>query len=107
METRGNAEQCFNPAFVHAIAVPEVDMIDKLDKICVVGRGDGVVSVIDIESELADTRSRNSSKPQKGNRSKSKGSFSSPSTEPQDQNGKKNLNLDYSFGGHTAAVSCV
>ncbi|KAI8023070.1 WD repeat-containing protein 53 [Camellia lanceoleosa] len=49
----GSAGQCLNPAFVHAITIPEVDMVDRLGKVCVVARGDGVVDVIDIESELA------------------------------------------------------
>ncbi|KAL7175036.1 hypothetical protein ACSBR2_028774 [Camellia fascicularis] len=62
----GSAGQCLNPAFVHAIAVPEVDMVDRLGKVCVVARGDGVVDVIDIESELAVIKSQSSLKPRKG-----------------------------------------
>lgn len=79
-------------------------MLDKLDKICVVARGDGVVDVINIESELAASKSKHSSKPHKGDQS---GSKSKADTENTNQNGKKKLHLDYSFGGHTAAVSCV
>uniref|UniRef100_A0A5B7AZL6 Putative cellulose synthase A catalytic subunit 8 n=1 Tax=Davidia involucrata TaxID=16924 RepID=A0A5B7AZL6_DAVIN len=107
VDSRGNAGQCFNPAFVHAIAVPEVDMLDKSDKICVVARGDGGVDVINIEAELAAIKSKSSSKPRKGTQSRSKGSVPSADTETQDQNGRKKLHLDYSLGGHTAAVSCV
>ncbi|KAL7215925.1 hypothetical protein ACSBR1_027969 [Camellia fascicularis] len=62
----GSVGQCLNPAFVHAIAVPEVDMVDRLGKVCVVARGDGVVDVIDIESELAVIKSQSSLKPRKG-----------------------------------------
>ncbi|KAJ6416751.1 hypothetical protein OIU84_002595 [Salix udensis] len=63
--------QCLNPAFVHAIAVPDVDMLDKSDKICVVARGDAAGTGI------------------------------------LDENARKRLHLDYSVGGHAAAVSCV
>ncbi|KAJ0455980.1 putative transcription factor WD40-like family [Helianthus annuus] len=86
--------QCFNPAFVHAIAVPEADMLDKTDKICVVARGDGVVDVINIESEFRAAKSKGSSNPKKRWSTK-------------DQNQRTRLRLDYSSGGHTAAVSCV
>lgn len=100
------AGQCFNPAFVHALAVPDVDMSDKLGRICVVARGDGVVDVINIESELTDVKSKSSIKSRKGTQSVSKHRI------PGDlgtshQNGRKRLQLDYSFGGHTGAVSCV
>ncbi|KAF5949249.1 hypothetical protein HYC85_011242 [Camellia sinensis] len=72
-DNAGSAGQCLNPAFVHAIAVPEVDMVDRLGKVCVVARGDGVVDVIDIESELAVIKSKSSLKPWKGTQSKAKG----------------------------------
>ncbi|KAK9267650.1 hypothetical protein L1049_010081 [Liquidambar formosana] len=98
MDSSSNAGQCFNPAFVHAIAVPEVDMLDKADRICVVARGDGVVDVINIESELAAMRSKSSSKPGKKSQTKSKGSVSTADTEILDQNGRKRLHLDYSLG---------
>ncbi|XP_024993044.1 uncharacterized protein LOC112526853 [Cynara cardunculus var. scolymus] len=52
-----NVVHCFNPAFVHAIAVPEVDMLDKFDKICFVARGDGVVDVINIKSDFSTAKS--------------------------------------------------
>ncbi|KAJ9565885.1 hypothetical protein OSB04_001851 [Centaurea solstitialis] len=107
LESGDNAAQCFNPAFVHAIAVPEVDMLEKLDKICVVARGDGVVDVINIESEFSAASSRGSSKPRKGGQSRSNGNASSRDSENQDQNRRTRLRLDYSSGGHTAAVSCV
>ncbi|GLT80123.1 hypothetical protein SLA2020_515780 [Shorea laevis] len=100
----GNSGQCFNPAFVHAMTVPDVDMLGRLEKICVVARDDGVIDVINIESEPATTRSRSSSKPRKGNQSVSKGSLPADNG---DQNGRKVLHLDYSMGGHTAAASCV
>ncbi|KAK2975162.1 hypothetical protein RJ640_017375, partial [Escallonia rubra] len=106
-ETRDNAGQCFNPAFIHAIAVPEVDMWEKLGRICVVARGDGGVDVIDIESELASTGSKSSLITRRGSQSRSKGSVPSPDTEAQEENLRKKLHLDYSFGGHTTAVSCV
>ncbi|KAL0693355.1 hypothetical protein Bca4012_060535 [Brassica carinata] len=87
-DTHSSSGQCLNPAFVHSIAVPEMDMVDKLGKICAVARGDGIVDLINTESELS----------RKGT---SKGSSSSSS------NVGKRICLDYSVGGHTAAVSCV
>ncbi|CAN6858603.1 unnamed protein product, partial [Brassica oleracea] len=86
-----NSGQCLNPAFVHSIAVPEMDMVGKLDKICAVARGDGIVDLINIESELS----------RKG---ASKGCGSSSSSR---NNVAKRVCLDYSVGGHKAAVSCV
>lgn len=97
-----NASQYLNPAFVHSIAVPEIDMLEKADKICAVARGDGVVDVIHIESEVASSRSKTSAKPRKGSQSK----LNTASTETADCNTQR-LHLDYSMGGHTAAVSCV
>lgn len=107
MNSGSNTGQSCNPAFVHMLAVPEVDMLDKVDKICVVARGDGVVDVINIESELAAMRSKSSTKPWKGSQSRSKDSSTTANIETSDQNGRKRLHLDYSLGGHTAAVSCV
>ncbi|CAA0839464.1 Transducin/WD40 repeat-like superfamily protein [Striga hermonthica] len=34
--------QCCNPTFMHSIVLPELDMIDKIGKICIAARGDGV-----------------------------------------------------------------
>ncbi|KAB5534164.1 hypothetical protein DKX38_017250 [Salix brachista] len=102
-----NGAQCLNPAFVHAIAVPDVDMLDKSDKICVVARGDGIVDVINIESELAVIRSKTSAKARKGSSSTSKDGVPAAGTGILDENARKRLHLDYSVGGHAAAVSCV
>ncbi|KAF7840341.1 cellulose synthase A catalytic subunit 8 [UDP-forming] [Senna tora] len=100
-----SAGQCFNPAFIHAIAVPEVDMVDKLGKVCAVARGDGAVNVINIESSLATLKSKSSSKHRKGSQSKSKDGSSTTNMDA-DQNSKM-LHLDSSLGGHIAAASCV
>lgn len=97
----GQMGQCLNPAFVHALAVPEADMVDKLGKICVVARGDGVVDIINIESELAANKSKSSVKPKKGTK------LMSESSDPQDHPHERKLHLDHSLGGHTSAVSCV
>lgn len=107
VESSGSTGQCFNPAFVHAIAVPEADMLDKLDKLCVVARGDGVVDVINIDLELAATKSKSSTRPRKGSQSKLKDSSPSADAASPDQSRKQRLHLDYTLGGHTAAVSCV
>lgn len=103
-----NTQQSFNPAFVHSIAVPEVDMLEQSGKVCVVARGDGVVDVINIETELAIIKCKEgSSKPQRGSQSRSKDSIPNEIAVNPNQNGSKRLHLDYSIGGHTAAVSCV
>lgn len=96
--------QCLNPAFVHAIAVPEVEMVDKLGKVCVVARGDGAVEVIDTEADFA-TTSKRSLKPRK-NDVKLSNASSSTCIETRDGSGQK-LYLDYTIGGHTAGASCV
>ncbi|KDO77901.1 hypothetical protein CISIN_1g017194mg [Citrus sinensis] len=106
-ENNGNAGQCYNPAFVHAIAIPDADMLDKTNKICVVAKGDGVVDVINIESELNISRSKSTTKPLKGSQSTSKVNIRDAEMEILDQSGGKRLHLDYSVGGHTAAASCV
>lgn len=95
--------QCFNPAFIHAIAVPEVNMLDKSGQICVVARGDGVVHVIDIESEKSKISTKTSKRTQKN----SKGVTAACDVDNQEQTGRKRLYLDYTVGGHSAAVSCV
>ncbi|KAK7247185.1 hypothetical protein RIF29_42062 [Crotalaria pallida] len=100
------AGQCLNPAFIHAIAVPEVDMLDKLDKVCAVARGDGVINLINIESEMAAIKSKSSLSSRKGSQSRSKDGSSTGNVDPY-QNGKKRLHLDYTLGGHTAAVSAL
>jgi WD repeat-containing protein 53 len=46
-----SAGQCFNPAFVHTIAVSE-DVFGGLHKGSAVTRGDGAVDVVDLEYEL-------------------------------------------------------
>ncbi|XP_010246447.1 PREDICTED: WD repeat-containing protein 53 isoform X2 [Nelumbo nucifera] len=108
VDVHGNESQCFNPAFVHAIAVPEVDMLEKSSKICVVARGDGVVDVIDIECELAAAaKSRSSSQQRKGSQPRSRNSVPTENAATNDQSRGKRFHLDYASGGHAAAVSCV
>ncbi|KAJ8761834.1 hypothetical protein K2173_005406 [Erythroxylum novogranatense] len=107
LETNCSSTQCLNPAFVHAIAIPDVDMLEKSQKVCVVARGDGIVDVIDIESELATVRSKSSTRARKGSQSTSKSCSSAAGDEIQDQNRRNSFHLDFSLGGHTAAVSCV
>ncbi|KAJ3702225.1 hypothetical protein LUZ61_005930 [Rhynchospora tenuis] len=95
LQENTNLGQSLNPAFVHSIAVPQTDKILGTSyKICAVARGDGVVDVLDLESEL-----RAITKP----RSNKGGGQSANSHE----SGEKRIHLDYSSGGHTAAVSCV
>ncbi|KAG1330225.1 putative WD repeat-containing protein 53 [Cocos nucifera] len=102
----GNVGQCLNPAFVHSIAVPEMDMLPAPHKACAVARGDGVVDVINLESELATAKSKNSSQ-SKNFQSRSKKSGIQSANQATGQNLGKRIQLDYSLGGHTAAVSCV
>ncbi|KAL0352953.1 UNVERIFIED_CONTAM: WD repeat-containing protein 53 [Sesamum angustifolium] len=102
----GDSGQCCNPAFVHALVVPDLDIVDKVGKVCVVARGDGVVNIINIESELAALKSKMSTKPKLGSKSNPKSHSSAADSESTDQN-DRNLRLDYSVGGHVAAVSSV
>lgn len=98
-----SAGQCYNPAFIHSITVPDMEMIDRTGKICTVARGDGVVDVIHIETELAAIQSKSSS----GSKSRQKNRNKASGEEIEEQNRRKRLHLDYSIGGHVAAVSCV
>ncbi|KAK4399260.1 WD repeat-containing protein 53 [Sesamum angolense] len=102
----GDSGQCCNPAFVHALVVPDLDIVDKVGKVCVVARGDGVVNIINIESELAALKSKMSTKPKLGSKSNPKSHSSAADSQSTDQN-DRNLRLDYSVGGHVAAVSSV
>ncbi|KAI4371006.1 hypothetical protein MLD38_019287 [Melastoma candidum] len=101
-----NMGQCFNPAFVHSVAVPDADMLDRLDKICVVARGDGTVDVIYIESELTAIKENKAAKSRKASQSRPKNTPSTAESEGS-RRCKLRLHLDYSCGGHTASVSCV
>ncbi|URE15398.1 ribosomal protein [Musa troglodytarum] len=103
--TNGNAGQCFNPAFIHSIAVPEVDMLPGLNKVCAAARGDGVIDVIDLEVELANMKSKSSSIA-KGSQPRSR-KADAQSANTMGQVLRKRTQLDYSLGGHTAGVSCV
>ncbi|XP_011629364.1 WD repeat-containing protein 53 isoform X1 [Amborella trichopoda] len=96
-----NTGQFCNPAFVHAIAVPEETTSEKLGKVCAVARGDGVIDVIDIESELSGSK-------EKTHKSRSKSNLiPRQTTETSNKSQGKGLQLDYASGGHTAGVSCV
>nr|CAB3471813.1 unnamed protein product [Digitaria exilis] len=100
----GSTGQCFNPAFVHSVAVSEEGILGGLYKVCAVARGDGAVDVVDLEYELAPARS-------KGPPRATTSIMSSKRTELGDgssnQSQVKRIHLDYTMGGHTAAVSCV
>ncbi|KAL0363487.1 UNVERIFIED_CONTAM: WD repeat-containing protein 53 [Sesamum calycinum] len=102
----GDSGQCCNPAFVHALVVPDLDIVDKVGKVCVVARGDGVVNIINIESELAALKSKMSTKPKLGSKSNPRSRSSAADSQSADQN-DRNLCLDFSVGGHVAAVSSV
>ncbi|PNY02761.1 WD repeat-containing protein 53-like, partial [Trifolium pratense] len=103
--SNSGAGQCFNPSLIHAIAVPEIDMVDKLGKICAVAAG-GVINVIDIESEIGNVRSKSSSNTGKGTRPRLKDGSSSSNTDAN-HNVKRRLQFDYTIGGHTSAVSSL
>ncbi|KAL5228229.1 hypothetical protein ABZP36_016494 [Zizania latifolia] len=96
--------QCFNPSFVHSIAVSEEGILGGMHKVCAVARGDGAVDVVDLEYELAPAKS-------KGASWMAGSSLSIKKTDIGDGNGNqsqgKRLHLDYMVGGHTAAVSSV
>ncbi|XP_075482567.1 uncharacterized protein LOC142522878 [Primulina tabacum] len=108
MGNKGDAGQCLNPAFIHGLAVPEVDMVDKVGKISVVAKGDGVVSILNIDTELtAPLKSKISVKPKLGTKSKSTSKDAEASGSQDQDRIDRGLHLDHSMGGHTAAVSSV
>uniref|UniRef100_J3KXG5 Anaphase-promoting complex subunit 4 WD40 domain-containing protein n=2 Tax=Oryza brachyantha TaxID=4533 RepID=J3KXG5_ORYBR len=96
--------QCFNPPFVHSIAVSEEGILGGLYKVCAVARGDGAVDVVNLEYELAPAKS-------KGLPRMADLSLSSKRTDIGDgcasQSQGKRIHLDYTVGGHTSSVSCV
>ncbi|KAG2594990.1 hypothetical protein PVAP13_5KG035300 [Panicum virgatum] len=100
----GSAGQCLNPAFVHSLAVSEEGILGGLYKVCAVARGDGAVDVVDLEYELAPSKS-------KGPPRLATSTMSSKRTEPGDGSSNQcqveRIHLDFTMGGHTAAVSCV
>jgi hypothetical protein len=75
-----------------------------LYRVCAVARGDGAVDVVDLEYELAPAKS-------KGPPRAATSTMSSKGTEVGDGRSNKSqvkrTHLDYTMGGHTAAVSCV
>jgi len=107
MENGGTPGQCYNPAFIHAIAVPEMDMLSKVGKACAVARGDGVVSLVNLESELDAIKSKPATKGRKNFETKSKNTTAGADAGNLNQNVGKWLHLDHGLGGHTAAASCV
>ncbi|KAL5670913.1 hypothetical protein ACJX0J_015219, partial [Zea mays] len=100
----GSAGQCFNPAFVHSVAVSEEGILGGLYKVCAVARGDGAVDVVDLEYELAPAKSKG---PPRAAilTTRSKGAELGDGS--CNQSRAKRIHLDYTMGGHTAAVSCV
>ncbi|KAK3163358.1 hypothetical protein QOZ80_1AG0002580 [Eleusine coracana subsp. coracana] len=99
-----SAGQCFNPAFVHSVAVSEESTLGGLHKVCAVARGDGAVDVVDLEYELASVKSKGHSRAA-GSGMGSKGTDHGDGSSNHSQ--VKRIHLDYAIGGHTAAVSCV
>ena len=100
----GSAGQCFNPAFVHSVAVSEEGILGGLYKVCAVARGDGAVDVIDLEYELAPAKSKG---PPRAAISKMSSKGAELGDGSCNQSQAKRIHLDYTMGGHTAAVSCV
>lgn len=105
-EISGNTGQFYNPAFIHSIAVPEMDMLDKLGKACAVARGDGIISLLNLEAELAAVKPKGTSKTQKS-LGKTNSAASVPDVKGENQNEVQRLHLDHTLGGHSAAASCV
>jgi len=84
-----------------------MDMLSNLGKACAVARGDGVVSLINLESELDAVKSKLATKARKNSETKSKNTTAGAGGGTLNQNVGKRLHLDYRRGGHTAAASCV
>ncbi|XP_047058390.1 WD repeat-containing protein 53 isoform X1 [Lolium rigidum] len=100
----GSAGQCFNPAFVHSVAVSEEGILGGLYKVCAAARGDGAVDVIDLEYELAPAKSKGPSRAGASTMSSKRTDLGDGSS---NQSQGKRIHIDYTMGGHTAAVSCV
>ncbi|KAK1662880.1 hypothetical protein QYE76_051039 [Lolium multiflorum] len=100
----GSAGQCFNPAFVHSVAVSEEGILGGLYKVCAAARGDGAVDVIDLEYELAPAKSKG---PSRGGASTMSSKRTDLGDGSSNQSQGKRIHIDYTMGGHTAAVSCV
>ncbi|BAD72990.1 putative G-protein beta [Oryza sativa Japonica Group] len=104
MQNGSSGGQCFNPPFVHSIAVSEEGILGGSYKVCAVARGDGAVDVVDLEYELAPAKS-------KGLPRMADLSLSSKRTDLGDGCGSQSqgnrIHLDYTVGGHTSSVSCV
>uniref|UniRef100_A0A0D9Y4Z4 Uncharacterized protein n=1 Tax=Oryza glumipatula TaxID=40148 RepID=A0A0D9Y4Z4_9ORYZ len=104
MQNGSSGGQCFNPPFVHSIAVSEEGILGGSYKVCAVARGDGAVDVVDLEYELAPAKS-------KGLPRMADLSLTSKRTDIGDGCGSqrqgKRIHLDYTVGGHTSSVSCV
>lgn len=98
-KTFNNPGQSFNPPCVHSIAIPEVEKSD-VNRICAVARGDGVVDVMDVESELGTMKHRNKYSENSKAMKLSDGDVNKTSQ-------IKRLQLDSTLGGHNAAVSSV
>lgn len=98
-ESSSSGNHFVNPPFIHAIAIPEEDMMVNTGKICAVARGDSIVDIIDLEIELgaAKLKSARGSK-----KSQSAGKDSSVKVSQG-----RILQLDNDLGGHIASVSCV
>ena len=73
---------------MHSVALSEADAGTTLEKVLAVARGDGIVEIIDIEADFVSSKLKGSSSQRIKAQSKS-------------------LKLDYSLGGHTAAVASV
>ena len=99
-----SAGQCFNPAFVHSVAVSEEGILGGLYKVCAVARGDGAVDVVDLEYELAPAKSKGPSRAGGSTMSSKRTDLGDGSS---NQTQGKRIHIDYTMGGHTAAVSCV
>ncbi|KAL6538059.1 hypothetical protein OROGR_012047 [Orobanche gracilis] len=92
----GGAQSC-NTDFVHAIVVLDPDMVERVGKICVAARSDGVASF----------KSKSLAKSKQGSKSTTpKNTIHDAGSESEDSS-HKNLLLDYTVGGHSAAVSSV
>ncbi|KAJ6402213.1 hypothetical protein OIU84_014327 [Salix udensis] len=90
--------------FVHAIAVPDFNMLKRSEKKRAVASGDGVADVI--KSQLAGIRSKGYTKGRKGSSSSSKGGIAAAGTGIIDP-ARNRLHLDYSVDGKVAAVAGV
>lgn len=97
-----------NPPFIHALAVPEGQLLGDVGRTMVAARGDGAVDVFDLQfkgDEMSDCRGKKKKSGEKLGRGTSE-SFKEEGSFVYDLPGRL-CHLSSDMQGHTSAVSTV